>query len=283
MINATKYSVGNIMMQQKILFLDLDGTLLDDRKEITAGNRAALDRALAMGHRVVIATGRPTVSGLKQSHRLGLDTPGCYLIAFNGGQIYDFAAERLLCSYALPTAVALGLIELCRRKQLHVQSYDDRDVLVEKENDDEWVRFYCSRIEMSYRVVPSFEEALHADPPKVLVIAHRENLVPLYDQLREKYSAEVDFFYSTKELLEIVPKGVNKGAAVRRLCERLSIPLENSIAVGDEENDLSMVQTAGVGVAMANGIARLKQAANYVTTNDNNHDGIAEVVEKFML
>ena len=82
---------------------------------------------------------------------------------------------------------------------------------------------------------------------------------------------------------EIVPKGLNKGNAVRNMCRMLGIDLADTIAAGDEENDLTMIEAAGVGVAMANGIPAAKALADYVTTRDNNHDGIAEVVEKFML
>lgn len=266
----------------KILFTDLDGTLLNDRKEITPGNRAAMDRALARGGRIVLTTGRPLASGIKQSKRLGLDGPGCYLIAFNGGVIYDCGERRILYAKTLPIALALELIRLCDPLELHVQTYNGDFVLVEPKNDDEALRSYCQRLQIDRRVVSSFVAELREEPPKVLAIAPRERLERLYKVLEKEYAHRVDFFYSSETLLEIVPTGVSKGSAVKWTCEMLGMPLFDAIAVGDEENDLSMIQAAGIGVAMANGIEKLKQAADYVTLRDNNHDGIAEILEKFM-
>ena len=84
-------------------------------------------------------------------------------------------------------------------------------------------------------------------------------------------------------MLELVPPGVNKGNAVRFLCGYLGIPIGHSLAAGDAENDLTMIQAAGIGAAMCNGEAFLKEAADYVTLADNNHDGVAEILEKFIL
>ena len=86
-------------MNSKIFFTDLDGTLLNDKKEITPGNRAAISEALSAGHKIVIATGRPLASARIQAERLGLTGEGCYAITYNGGLIYDsFHRNVLLCT-----------------------------------------------------------------------------------------------------------------------------------------------------------------------------------------
>lgn len=90
-------------------------------------------------------------------------------------------------------------------------------------------------------------------------------------------------YFSSRDYLEMVSEGVSKGAALRMFCEWMGIPLENSVAAGDESNDLSMLKAAGVGCAVANAQAEVKQAADYVTEQDNNHSAIAEIVEKFVL
>lgn len=272
-------------MNQKILFTDLDGTLLDDAKQISPGNRAALDAALAKGHRVVITTGRPLVSAILQSEMLGLTGEGCYLIAYNGGIVYDSYRKEIIYQQNLPMDVALRTITLCNELGIHVQSYDEKYVLVEPRCDNAIVRLYCGRILMEHRVVPSLEKALVQEPPKVLAI-DLENpapLVKLVELLKAEMDDRMDCFFSSTQYLEIVPKGMNKGSAIVAMCRRMGIPIADAIAVGDEENDLSMIEAAGIGVAMANGISKAKAIANYVTTRDNNHDGVAEVVEKFML
>ena len=272
-------------MEEKILFLDLDGTLLNDHKEITEGNRRAINQALARGHRVVITTGRPLKSAILQAENLGMTGKGCYLIAFNGGILYDCFRQEQLSHQALSIETACQVVDEANRRGLHIQTYDDRDVLVEPRCDTAVVRRYCGRILMEHRVVPSLPEALTKPTPKILAINlnQREPLIRLAETLNTELPDLIDCFFSSIDYLEIVPKGLNKGNAVRNMCRMLGIDLADTIAVGDEENDLTMIEAAGVGVAMANGIPAAKALADYVTTRDNNHDGIAEVVEKFML
>lgn len=271
-------------MNAKILFLDLDGTLLNDDREISAGNRAALEKALALGHRVVINTGRPLKSAILQNKRLGLTREGCYLISFNGGLIYDSFREQVIYRQCLPIATALKVIRLCDQRNLHVQTYDREQVLVEPRWEDEALRRYCDKILMDYRVVPDFSRDLSEEPPKVLAISYTDRgaLEALHAEIIQSFP-EVDSFFSCKEYLEVVPRGVHKGSAVNRMCQTLGIDVADSIAAGDAENDLSMLGAAGLGCAMANAVEAVKNTAGYVTEHDNNHDGIAEIVEKFLL
>lgn len=271
-------------MNRKILFLDLDGTLLNDRREISPGNRAALEKALALGHRVVINTGRPLKSAIIQNRRLGLTREGCYLISFNGGLIYDSFREEIIYRQCLPMDTARKVIRLCNRRNLHVQTYDRERVLVEPRWEDDALNRYCDKILMDYRVVPDFSTGLTEDPAKVLAISYtdRASLEALQAEILETLP-EVDCYFSCREYLEVVPKGVHKGTAVERLCRELGVDIADSIAAGDAENDLQMLRSAGLGCAMANGEPVVKQAAGYVTTRTNNEDGVAEIVERFLL
>lgn len=271
-------------MNKKILFLDLDGTLLNDAKQITPGNRAALDEALRRGHRVVIATGRPLSSALDQAKMLGLDGPGCYLIAFNGGIVYIPSEQRVIFGKTLPISTAIAAIRLGESFDIHMQTYDEWEVLVEPRWDDLYLKFYCDRIKIKYQVVENLDTFMTREPSKVLAIGDSQQaMLPLKQALEAQFSDTLDCFFSDAHLMEIVPKGMNKGNAIRWTCETLGIPIADAIACGDEENDLTMIAAAGVGVAMANGVQKVKDLADYITTRDNNQDGIAEVVEKFLL
>ncbi len=272
-------------MKRKILFLDLDGTLLNDAKEITDGNRKALEQALALGHRVVVATGRPLISALAQNKRLGLTASGCYVIAYNGGMVYDVHGEQVIYQHTLDRHTALAAIRLADKHHVHVQTYDNECVVVEPHCDDEAVRRYCRIIKIEHKVTDDLDAYLTYDPPKVLAISFedRASIEGLERELNEQLGGRMNCFFSSHYYLEIVPSGMNKGNAIRRMCEQLGMDVADSIAVGDEANDLAMLSAAGVGVAMANGIDAVKAVADYVTTNDNNHDGIAEVVERFLL
>lgn len=273
------------MMETKILFLDLDGTLLNDDKMISDGNRQALERALSMGHRVVIATGRPLRSAVTMARKLGLTGPGCLVIAYNGGTVFNVHENCIAFEQCIRAETACRIARLVDSHDVHVQTYSHDAVLVSPRWDDEELRKYCAVISISHRVLPDFPEKLSHDVPKVLAVSYtdHDSLEVVAEEIRRNFSDEVDCFFSCRELLEIVPRGMNKGNAVRSLCAELGISIENSIAVGDAENDLSMIQAAGVGVCMANGSDTVKAAADYITGNDNNHDGVAEVVAKFML
>ena len=99
----------------------------------------------------------------------------------------------------------------------------------------------------------------------------------------EEYPQQLDAFFSCEQYLEIIPRGLSKGNVLVQLAQRLGIPIENTVAAGDAANDLSMLRAAGIGVAMCNGTDEAKAAADAVTCRDNNHDGIAEIIEKYLV
>ena len=271
-------------MKQKAIFLDLDGTLLNDAREITEGNRQAIRQALEAGHKVVIATGRPLVSALAQAKKLGLTEAGCYCIAFNGGMIYDMGAKSLIYREAVRPELVQAVFAEAGRRQVHLQAYDDTFVLVPPQHSDDYVNRYCSKVGMDYRVVSSVEE-IGAGTCKMLGIDYvdRAPLQGLIDWVGANTNGELEAFFSCKEYIEIIPHGLGKGNAIRRLAGILGIPMEDTIAAGDEENDLTMIREAGLGCAMANAVPAVKAVADYITKRDNNQDGIQEIIEAFML
>jgi len=270
-------------MKKRMLFMDLDGTLLNDAKQITDGNRAALDLALERGHGVIITTGRPLKSAMDQARMLGMDRPGCYLIAYNGAVIYDWTTEKQIFCRSLPYAVVHRIFDQALERGEHIQTYDTWKVLVEQRCDNASVRRYCGLIGMEFQVIEDVRKDLKEEPVKCLVINYERQagLLKVQDWIRQNMQAEVDCFFSCDQYLEVVPKGMSKGEAVKMLCQMMGVDIAEAVAVGDAANDLSMIETAGIGVAMANGTAEVKAVADYITTLDNNHDGIAEVVERF--
>ena len=118
---------------------------------------------------------------------------------------------------------------------------------------------------------------------KILIAGEPELLKEIEPVLKAQFGEELDIFLSAPWFLDIMPKGVNKGVGVKYLAKRLDIPMDAVIACGDSYNDISMVEAAGLGVAMKNGEEALKAVADYVTQHDCDHDGIAEVVEEFIL
>lgn len=272
------------MNDTKALFLDLDGTLLDDKKNITAGNRSAIEKALDAGHKVIITTGRPLGSAVIQAEKLGLTQEGCYVIAYNGGMVYDMGSRSVIYQQTIPLPLMKKVMEEALKRGIHVQTYDDKDVLVVPQCDDADIRRYVSIINATFRVIPDLE-AVTKEPAKVLIINYHDPkpLAEFQSWLRGWADGILDCFFSCDYYVEIVPMGVNKGNALLQMADKLGIPHENTIAAGDSANDLAMISAAHVGCAMANATDEVKAISNYITTRDNNHDGIEEIIDRFLL
>lgn len=272
----------NRALSPKILFTDLDGTLLDDRKEIGAENRAAIHRALLAGHKIVITTGRALSSAAKLCEELRLTSKGCYAICFNGAVIYDSYEKKVIFERTLSHTFVRRLFDEAKQANLHIQTYAGTDVLCENpsKNLDE----YIAQVHMGKKIVPDVIRELGSqEPPKVLMIGEHDQLEAFRLSSFSWREGKIDSLFSCPRYLEFIPHGVSKGNSLKILCDLLGFPLSCTIAAGDAENDLSMIQAAHTGVVMANASEEMKSCADYVTTRDNNHGGIAEIIERFML
>ena len=271
-------------MTAKALFLDLDGTLLNDDRQITPGNRAAIEKALAAGHKVIITSGRPLVATVPLSDALGLNKPGCYVIAYNGCVFYDSYRRETIFRSVLPLPLVCELFAEANRRGIHIQTYDEEKVLVEPRCAGSAVTRYCGPTRMEWDIIPDIR-TLTREPEKILVIDFndRKPLDDFREHIRENYGDIVDTFYSNAYYMEIINKGINKGEAILRLADLIGIDRKDTIAAGDAENDATMIQSAHIGAAMANASSEVKAIADYVTSRDNNHDGIAELIERYIL
>ena len=283
-------------MGKKLIFLDLDGTALTDDKKLSPGNRKAIDEAMAAGHKIVVTTGRPLASAKKQAERHGLAGSGSYIVAYNGGLIYDAEHEKTIFQQTIDLETVREVFAEAARRGVHIQAYRGDKVLVDPQNDDAELQSYCSLIEIDYEVIPDIAE-LKDEPVKMhsstlAMQPHGRDsaaaepdpgLLALRDWINENYAEKLDAFLSAPVYLEIVSHGMNKGIAVHKMAELLGYPISDTIAIGDEANDIPMIREAGIGAAMCNGLAEAKAAADYVTMADNNHDGVAEVLRKFVL
>ena len=273
-------------MDTKMIFLDLDGTLLNDKKELPEVNKKAIDEALKAGHKVLICTGRPLCSAIKLLPLFGLDQPGCYAITYNGGLIYDAGEKKAIYQKTLPLDQVKYVFEKAYAfGNVHIQTYTDDYLICEydtKESQD------YSRVTKTDRKVVKdiFEELNGQEPCKMLAIAYgcdRKHIEAFRESVMEYCEGKMDVCFSCYEYLEFMPAGINKGNSIRWMCDYMSIPLENTIAVGDAENDITMIKTAGIGAVMKNASDEIKAYGNYITENDNNQGGVAEVIRKFML
>ena len=272
------------MIDKKILFLDLDGTLLNDKKEITNENLAAIEKAIDAGHAVVVTTGRPKAGITAQVKAMKLDRPGCYAIAANGATIYNTYTDELIYENGVPREYLRYAFEEAYKFGVYPQTYTHDGVLAERDTAE--LHYYCDLIKMTYEIVEDVSSAIDYDPIKILFIHldDRSKLEAFRAHMEEWYQErKLEVFFSCDRHLECLPQGVNKGSGVRFLSEYLGVSYENTLAAGDAENDISMLQAVAIPCVMKNARSEMYQYGKYITENDNNHSGIAEIIEKFML
>lgn len=265
----------------RILFTDLDDTLLSSDKSVSAENLNSINEMMEAGHKFVVATGRPFYSAYKLSKNLGFVKPGFYIVASNGGVIYDCGTSQMIKRTTVPFEYVSHVFSVAKENGIHVHTYTDEYVVSERETDE--LKTYCSRISMPYKILNHIPEDLPYEPPKVITIASRSNLSELRSKLSDWCSGKMNTVFSSEFLLEFLPPSATKGNAVKYLCDYFGIPLKNSIACGDEENDISMIDVAGIGAVMKNGTSLCKSHANYITEHTNNENAISEVIHKFIL
>lgn len=271
-------------MKCKILFTDMDGTLLNDDKEISKEVYRAIDRFTEAGGRVVLSSGRPLNSILETKKRLGLSYPGMYVIAYNGALVYDCQAERPVFERRLPIDYVNQTMEAAREFGIHCQTYSDTHILAERESRE--LLAYRKHIHLPYRIVENAAEylkSIHMEPYKLIAIENEPyKLEALKKEFEKRLNGKIHAIYSAKNYLEVIHKDASKGNAVKFLCTYLQIPIEATVAAGDAANDISMLEAAGVGVAMKNATWDTKQAAGYVTKYTNDEDGILEIFDRWM-
>ena len=271
-------------MARKMLFTDLDATLLSSDKSVSPGNLAAIGEMTAKGHFFVLASGRPLYSVLKIAARYGWDTPGYYISSYNGGLIYDCGAKKDILVHGVSLEDVRFLLTKAHNAGLHAHTYD-RGHVVSLYDTPELDR-YTKGIAMPKLIVDDLERHFGTKLPiKAIVISYegKERLKAFQESIRDYTDARLSHTFSSPILLEYASLSSSKGKSLLSLADHLDIPLKDTIACGDEENDRSMIEAAGIGVVMKNGVDEVKDCADYITEADNDHDGIAEVIRRFIL
>lgn len=267
----------------KAFFTDLDGTLLNDEKNISPILKQTLDHMLERGHKLVFTSGRPLKSILEVKNLLGFDhVPGVYIISYNGAQIYDCGNDTFIKESRIPLEHVRHILDTAHAMGIHCHTYSDTHII--SEQDTKELAYYKIHIHLPAIITEDATACLEKEPCKLIAIqlTDHEKLVSFQNALRPWSDQKIDTMFSNTKYLELIHTGVSKGNAVRYFCGHFEIPLKNSVAIGDAENDLSMLEAAGVGVAVQNATPAVKEIAQYVTKNDNNHDGAVEAIRKFL-
>lgn len=265
------------MSRFRLVVADIDGTLLTRDREITPGVLAAVRAAQANGVRVCLATGRIWLSARQYFERLGADPPA---ILYNGGLVYDFRAATALRRTHLDYEHARAVLEILREvPEVQPHLYAGDRVFTGRVN--ELTDRYRRKDSVQVEEVGDLVAFLPRDPMKILIIGARPDLERAVSRIRT-IPMPINTVFSEETYLEILPVGSSKGVALEFVAAYLAIPLSDVVAVGDNLNDLEMLHTAGLGVAMGNAPDALKSAADAVTRT-NDEEGVRDVIERFVL
>ena len=266
----------------RVLALDLDGTLTNDQKVVTPATRAALDAAAAKGVTIVLASGRPTAGIMPLAKELGLDKKGGCILSYNGGAIIDCATGETLYRKQLDAKYVPQLCSFAREQGVVIITYNKQGVVSENP-EDEWALKECFTCKLPMTGVDDLAKYVDYPICKMLITVDPARRDEVWAAGRQQFDGRIDLYPSSPFFIEAVPLGVAKDGSLAALLERMGLDRENLMACGDGLNDRSMIAYAGVGVAMQNAEDPVMDCADYVTAADNDHDGVAEAVEKFIL
>ena len=266
-------------MDYKLIAFDMDDTLLDSHGELSEANHQALDELMARGIQVVLCSGRPTPSLLRSARKLLGDKPGEYIISFNGAAVCDVHSGKELIRTPLPSNAGLKILETARTYNVLLQAYQGDNFYVEKE--DPRVAKYSNAIGIPSTLVSDLSSIIFEGSLKLLMNGPREILDRAYTTLKPRAEAgEFAMVFSKPEYLEFIHPQVNKGAGLQALCKLLGIPIEATIGVGDSYNDIEMLETAGLGIAVANAKDQVKAKAKMVLESNHDQSIVLEIKDK---
>ena len=270
----------------KLIACDMDGTLLDSRFGLNKVDKDAIAAARAKGIVFTLCSGRSYKSLSMFAEELGLVTDGSYIVGFNGAVIYDPFNKSIVQQHSLGQGVSLDIVRLFKAapREMEIVIYADGENMIfeshaviareyQKTSQADW-------IETSDIV--KVAEGL-SDIAKVIFIGENVALRDFERELSTRFGDVVDICFSAEYLLETGPIESSKGSGLEWLCRKMGIDLSETIAIGDNYNDLSMIKPAGLGVAVANAVSAVKAIADYVTENDCSGGAVAEVIKKFVM
>ncbi|MDZ8030006.1 MAG: Cof-type HAD-IIB family hydrolase [Nostoc sp. DedQUE08] len=268
----------------KLLVLDIDGTIAGHSNTISEPVKQAIFAAQALGIQVAIATGRMYRSALRFHQDIGSTLP---LMAYQGAWIQDPITQKIHRHWVVSREIAHQLLDYFEKPELRsllsVHFYINDQLYVRELTRE--TKIYAERSGITAIPVGDLRQALTNEPTKILALSDDTDVIDkLLGNLRRQYTpAELYMTTSVATFFEATNASVNKGTAVRYLAEELlGLQLANVMAIGDNFNDVEMLEYAGLGVAMGNAPAGVQAIANWVAPSVEEH-GAAVAIEKFLL
>ena len=269
----------------KLLAIDMDGTLLNEEKHIDTTQKEAVQKAIEAGIKVVLCTGRPLfgvlpVYGELELEKYNLDE---YVILNNGCSLRKTTNWELLDNKEITKEDVIYLDKLRKGYNLDLTVSNDDDYFVVGDKANKYTIEDGKLVYVDIKPI-SLEEATSGKHTffKSMYLGEEEEIQRFKNDNENLLKDKYDAVLSQIHIFEMLPFGTNKAAALKELAEKLGIERKEIMTIGDGNNDVEMLEFAGIGVAMGNGTESAKKAANYVTDTNENH-GVAKAIEKYIL
>ncbi len=264
------------------LILDIDGTLVGSDKKISDRTRQAIIQAQERGKTIAIASGR-SISGIrKTAAQIQLEKFGGYVIAYNGTTVVNCRTGECVYNQTVDRDMIKPVYEAAREAKVGILVYrDENKELIAGNGVDQYIQMDAQACDISIREVEDFPKYVDFPVNKFLLTGEPAHMKEVERTMQEKFGDRLNVFRSDPYYVELLPKYIDKAVAVEKLVKYLELSREKVICVGDSYNDLTMLQYAGLGVAMGNAQKEVQEAADYVAPS-NDEDGIVEIIEKFM-
>lgn len=269
------------MSKYHVLALDLDGTLTDSKKRVGSKSKEMIWKAIDDNVKVVLASGRPMLGIVNVADELQLDCRGGYILAYNGGVIMDYKSKKEVYKCVFPAELIHPVCAIARKYGLNPLSYNDRCIVAETDSD-EYVRREAYNNSAEILVVKDLESYLDYPIVKMMVVGKPERIKEALSEFGKRFEGELSVFLSEPYFMEVAPAGIKKDRALDILVKKLGYDSNSVMACGDGLNDIPMIKYAGLGVAMGNAYAEVKEIADCVSLS-NEEDGVAYAIEKYLL
>ncbi|NLX66205.1 MAG: Cof-type HAD-IIB family hydrolase [Bacteroidales bacterium] len=269
-------------MKYKLLVLDVDGTLVNSKKELSQQTLTTLLKIQHAGIHLVLASGRSPYGLRHLVEKLEMKKWGGYILPYNGAQIIDVSNDKVLFEKRIDPALFPYLEKKAEKNGFAIFTYH-RNQLITTSPENEHIRNEALLNGMEIVAVEDLSAAVNFFPYKCVLVSDDETaLIALKDQWRKRLAGVLDVYRSETFFLEVVPEFIDKGNTLGVLIEKLKITAKEVMAIGDGRRDFSMLQLAGLGIAMGNAQDSIKACADYITES-NDQDGVAVAVQKFII
>lgn len=266
---------------KKLIGVDLDGTLLNSKSEISNYSKEIMDRALEQGHKVAIITGRDYYSSIHIAKELFSGTNGGLLASSNGAHVYDLKSKKTIINHLIKKEVVKDIIGFSRNLGLTYFIYKNNKVLVDKKETYD-IDYIHTKNKIDIVVVENLEDHINEGLNKVVISGKPDKIRENIGKIKGRFSNKINPVCSMPQFIDCMPIGINKGVCINELGKYYNIDRKDIVSFGDGINDFEMLIASGISVSMGNGVDGLKKISDYICLS-NDDDGVAKFIEKYLL